>query len=375
MPRGGNQPLSAHEATLGLPPGFTARHVPTDSRPEGASRAITWLSDARPTRQNHWPALALALIAQSEEVLAAAGTDTIIDGLNDELLIIERGGSNGRVVNTLNIAIKDREQDVARLRPLYNRALHVILVEMRRAHPSNPGHATQSWPQYRTFIDMLYALTPGERAAVAEWVWENGVLNAPEFRIAQQQDRRARPFHEVVAHLDTASRLGGAIFQAMVYAYLVADAPTLHIESHAVNTGSSRAGTVGDVDGFDGEYLILAAEAKDKHLSLDDEDDLQAFIEDVTNYPDVDAAIFARSFDDGLVHALREQGIRTVTRDEMAATVALWDPTKQIVAIKAMRYFFARIQKQPTLTAELDDFLDHLIELEQQQLADLLTAT
>jgi hypothetical protein len=200
-------------------------------------------------------------------------------------------------------------------------------------------------------------MLPAERAAVAGWVWQHGVLAREEVTRTQHRSRQLRPFFEVISRLDTSTRQGGVLFQAMVYAYIAADSPTLRVESNAVNTGSSRAGAIGDVDGFDGEFVVLAAEAKDKHLTLSDEDDLTSFIDDASTLPDVDAVVFARTFDDAIVSVLEQNGIRAVSRPEMRATVGLWDPTKQIVALKAMRYYMARIQKKPELLLVLDDFL------------------
>lgn len=359
MPRGGVRPMSDFIGDLGLPRGFSARSGGEDGVAYQA--AIEWLANQRPRRQNYWPALTLGFIAQAEQVLDALSTERLQDGLEDERLAIEQADTSARSpVYTLNLRAEDGDGSIVRLRPLYNAALGVIRTEMRRAHPSNPGHATQSWPHYRALIHLILSMSPSERTALAAWVWQHGVLEREEVTRTQHRSRQVRRFYEVVASFDTAHNQGGVFFQAMVYAYLAADSPTLRVESNAVNTGASRAGAVGDVDGYDGEFVVVAAEAKDRHLAAAQEDVLTGFIDDVSALPDADAVVFAHSFDQDMIGLLESQGLRTVSRAQMMATVALWDPMKQEVALKAMRYFLVRIQKNPELLAPLDAFLGAL---------------
>ncbi len=227
--------------------------------------------------------------------------------------------------------------------------------------PSAPGHATSRWRGYRDLIGLLGRMSPEGRLSVAEHVWATGVLPLEEILPAQERPRRPRPFLALVSRLDTSSGAhGGALFQAMVYAYLSADSPSLNVVSHPVNVGSSSAGALGDVDGYLGEEIVLAAEAKDKNLSMPDEGDLSTFIEDVDPYPDVDAVVFARDIDHQTREWLRSIGIRSVSRSDMMAVIELWDVPKQQNAVRAMRFFLAKIQKQPPLLARVIDFLAEL---------------
>ena len=116
---------------------------------------------------------------------------------------------------------------------------------MRRDHPSNAAHATQSWRAYRDFISLVYAATPGGRLAVAEEIWQSGVLAADERQWANGVERIVRPFELVLAEFPTQGATpGGAIYQALVFGFFRADSPNLTLESHSVNTASSRATTL-----------------------------------------------------------------------------------------------------------------------------------
>lgn len=68
--RGGNQPIENFENDLGMPAGFGARAADPGQAP-GA--ALDFLQNHRPPGQNYWPALVLALVAQSEKVLTDLG--------------------------------------------------------------------------------------------------------------------------------------------------------------------------------------------------------------------------------------------------------------------------------------------------------------
>ena len=307
MARGGNQPLKTFEAMLELPSGFASRSPKDDSDPAKTARAVKWLEKSRPSDQNAWPALTLAFVAQVEAALSSMKVKTHTDLLGGSRILTEQ---KGKPVRQLILTLPN---GMVPTRRYYNNAEKVIRTELNRTHPSMPGHATAGWQAYRDFISLLGSCSPSGRRIVAEWIWEHGVIALSERLVPTIRIRRPRPFHEVVKDLDTASgKTGGAMYQAMVYAYFVADSPTLTVVSHKVNTGSSRAGALGDVDGFLGESIVLAAEAKDKDLTLDDEDDLGGFLDDVAPHADVDAVVFARTFSADIAKVLKKKGIRAI---------------------------------------------------------------
>lgn len=318
--------------------------------------AIDFLENHRPPQQNYWPALTLALLAQAEELLAALGVSSLNDVFATVDIELEAAGGGAR--NTLNFVRPDGTQ--SKLRPAYGRTVAVIRSEMRRfAHPYSPGSQTGAWRSYRPFIEAIFGATPEERSTIARWVWEYGVLPIPETvpAGAGAGDRRERPFAYVLRHMPTASRPGGAIFQAEAYAYLRADAPNVILEAHAVNVASRRARLVGDVAGFRGDAIELAAEVKDLHISEDNLDEqLGDFLVEIAEVPDATAIVFAAGFTDEAREALAAQNVIPLDREQMAATAAVWDLPKQTEAMGALCYFLARIQNRPQLVRGVRNF-------------------
>lgn len=365
--RGGNQPLQSFASLLGLPGGFVQRQR---EYTDGYSQAIGFLEHERPKAQNHWPALTLALIAQAEDLLARERLSRVSD-------IIEQyppeASQAGKVVNTFNLPTSS---GVVKLRPYYNRAMDAIRVEMRRSHPSNAAHATQSWPAYSQFVDTIFACTPGERAAVADWIWQNGVLTAEERKFATAASRVIRPFEYLLLHFETHGHTpGGALYQAITFGYFRADSPNLTLESHSVNTGSSHADMIGDVAGFRGGEVELAIEVKDYKVDDDSvEQVLGDFLEDLVSAPNATAVVVAGEVTDKARERLNMSNVIALSRSQLTERVATWDLPKQQEAIRGCFYYLSRIQKSPKLAGVLSDFMGtHGITLDETEVVKSTT--
>ncbi|MGP5641552.1 hypothetical protein ACTXPS_19195 [Brachybacterium tyrofermentans] len=352
--RGGVQPLAVFCSDLGLPADFSARAGGEDDR--RLAEAVEWMRVSRPPKQNFWPALCLALIAQCEATLAAAQQESDEDPFSN-FPIESTSGSSGRIVNTLNFQVGGTK---VTLRPQFNRALQVIRVDMRRDHPSAAAHATQAWTGYRPLIVKIFQMTAAARTRFAEYVWDKGVLQAPERRWAEQAERIVRPFEKVLADFSTQSAPpGGALFQALVFGYFRADSPNLTLESHQVNTGSSRVDMPGDVAGFRGGEVELAVEVKDHAISVDTvESVLVDFLEDLNEAPNTTAVVVADEVDDASRARLAESNVIALSRAELRERVAIWDLPKQQEALRGAIYYLSRIQKRTQLVEKLVGFLN-----------------
>lgn len=352
---GGNQPVDRFRAELGLPEGFFDRAAGTSPM---LDRAVTWLTDERPRRQNHWPALTLAVVAQAEDGLLRLGQDSLADVFGQ--LAIEEMDPSGQPVNTLNLAVpapSAGDDDYVRLRGKYNLALSLILVRMRRnGHPSNPGHATQSWPAYRPLIQLVWAMTPADRRALVEWVWTNGVLPLDETQIVAAVERPVRPFELVLAEMPTASGRPGSVWQGLCYGYLRADSPNLQLESSKAQTGSRRSGLLGDVDGFVGDRVALAAECKDMTLTDDWRNELTEFLAQVNKVPGTLALVMCSDATEAARHEISEAGVVVLTRDQMRQTAAVWDEPKQWTALQGLFYYLRRIQKSEAILTQVREW-------------------
>ena len=349
--RGGRQPLSSFGARLGLPGDFTDRQG--DERNPELLAALNWLEHERPQKQNHWPALCLAFVAQAEEVLADAALDHA-DEVFDDFELAE--GTPQKPVNTMNVIFRDSTHA---LRPKYNAAMNVIRVEMRRDHPSNAAHATQSWRAYRDLVRLLYRMSPAARTRFAEHVWQKGVLDISERKFASKAERIVRPFEYVLDSFKTQGATpGGALFQGLVYGHFRADSPNLTLESHSVNTGSGRADMIGDVAGFRGDEVELAVEVKDHAINSANVDSvLTDFLEDLVDAPNATAVVAAAEVDDEARKHLAEVNVIALSRDDLRERVVTWDLPKQQEAIRGALYYLSRVQKNTTLVKRLTDFL------------------
>lgn len=313
--------------------------------------ALRWLAEERPMQQNHWPALTLAIVAQVQAVAEREGEVSFLDIFESNPP--EATEARGKVVNTLNFRLSSG--DSVKLRPLYNRTLHVIIHDMLREHPSNPGHATQSWPAYRPLIQKIGAMRPAERRSFVEALWGIAVLDKPARQLAAVVERVVRPFELVLREMPTYLKerdggRGGAVFQAIAFGYLRADSPNLILESHGVNVGSKRAAMLGDVDGFRGQEPELAAEVKD--LDLHDGniwDQLGNFLMEIAEAPNVTAMVFCKTITPSARQLLEREGMIVLDRDGLARRVASWDVPKQQEALRGTEYYLGRIQKSAKL--------------------------
>jgi hypothetical protein len=347
---GGHQPARRFGAELGLPSDFFDR---ADALGETFNAAVNWLQNDRPRRQNHWPALTLALVAQAEEGLGKLGQDAV-NGVFGKLRI-EATDSKGQPVNTLNLVVaRPGGEEVVRLRGKYNLALSLILTRMRRnGHPSNPGHATQSWPAYRRLIELVWSMSPSDRRALVEWVWDHGVLPLDETQIVAAVERPIRPFELVLASIPTASSRPGSVWQGLCFGYLRADSPNLQLESSRAQTGSRRSGLLGDVDGFVSDRVALAAECKDMTLGNDWREELTEFLAQVSRVPGTLAIVMCAAVTEDARSEITDAGLIVLTREQMRQTAAVWDEPKQWSALQSLFYFLRRIQKSEAILAQI----------------------
>ena len=349
--RGGQQPFSSFADRLMFPSGFSDRRGGEND--ESLAVAKCWLAKGRPPKQNFWPALTIALLSQAEAALDKAGEKRVDEVF--EVFEYDRG-TDIKPVNTLNFLINGEKIS---LRPRYTKAATAIRIDMRRDHPSSAPHATQAWNAYRPLIELIYAMSPAARTRFAEHVWDEGVNAASEKRWAERAERVVRPFEHVLSNFDTRNALpGGALFQSLVFGYFSADSPNLTLESHPVNTGSSRADMPGDVAGFRGGEVELAVEVKDMDISINDvEVILVDFLQDLTDAPNVTAVVVANQVDAASSARLGESNVVALSREELRTRVVTWDLPKQQEAIRGALYFLRRIQKKQELVDRLTSYL------------------
>lgn len=346
--------LGDHLSSLELPSDLLGRDT-TEADKVVATGILALHDDAVTKRRRRFATgLAVAFLAFTEELARQLPADaSLAEALThyppQDIL------PSGAPANTLTV---NGPQRLIGLRRYYNAAEHVIIRELARDYPNMAPHATQAWPQERAILDALLQATPGARRLFAEGLW--GRIEALyEFTEPGSGQRSIRPFEVVLRELPNTQRgePPGSVLQALAFAYFSADAPNVILETGKVGAGSSRSGRVGDIDGWSGNRLVLSVEVKDMDLAAGNLPVLDGFLRNLARAPDATAIVHARSFDEQIEVLLSEKNILTLSRDDMATNVSLWDVAKQRVAVDAMRYFIGKVQRSGKLLVRFEKFL------------------
>lgn len=157
------------------------------------------------------------------------------------------------------------------------------------------------------------------------------------------------------AEFDAFALPPGSAFQGVIFAYIRADAPHLHLDVSKVGAGAKRLQRVGDIDGWEGERLVLSAEVKHFHLKRDDIHDLSNFANEVSKRKAM-GIVAAASFADEARADLEGLGLRTLDADDLLRVIELWDPLKQRAAVAAFTYYAHHIEKNMVLIKRLKAF-------------------
>jgi hypothetical protein len=347
-----SEPLADYVEQLGLPPDIAVRVPDMTTRVE----AVLASFQSQRTSRRFLPGLALAMLALVERVLAHEGVESEAGGI--EAYELQTHNPRGAHVNTLNVILGDG--DMVRLRPLYTGVQHVIVHELRRYDfPNMPGHATQAWRQHQDLLDGLFAMTPNERRAFLGEAWST-VTALHRFVRRTVADAQPRPFAVILGEFPNTQRgePAGAVLQGLAFAYYRADSPNVTIETGKVGAGSRRTGRVGDVDGYDGPELILSIEVKDADIVDPQDDTLDGFLANLSEWADATAIVLARSAADGVVEELAKQNVAVLTRERMLDAVLRWDLNKQRLAAREFYYYLDRVQRHSSLTQRFEAFIE-----------------
>lgn len=342
--------LDDYLADLGFQESFAGR---TPDRSGVALEVIDSFTEQFPSR-NFILGLMLAFIGVVEDLLAQAQADrsstALVDYPPEQLL------PNGRRRNALYI--KGPVHDIS-LRTYYNHAERVVLYTLRRyGYPNCAPHATQAWEQHKGDLVKLFGMSPEQRRAVADAIWE-AALALPASPTRSSDEATPRPFTELLTAFE--NRVGnepkGAVLQGLAFAYYRADAPNVTLETGKVGAGSARVGRVGDVDGWSGSRLVLSIEVKDYRVDMDEIPVLGSFLGNLAEWPDATAIVVAQGFTAPAEQALREMNILVLDRPTMLRNVELWDLRKQQLAMREFEYYLVRQQRNDKLVRRLEAFV------------------
>jgi hypothetical protein len=214
------------------------------------------------------------------------------------------------------------------------------------------------------WIDALLQLSPKQAANVEKQAIEFVLATLPSHELdASTLTPIRRRFSRLLQQFDMTAQKGeprGGAFQGVVYAYIRADSPHLHLDVAKAGAGSRRLNRVGDVDGWQGERLILSVEVK--HVRIANADEVADFANQV-GHRNALGLVVGESFEESARQLIEDSGLRAIDRDELIARVDIWDPIKQDAAVDAFSYYVCHIEKCMPLINRLHNFL---VELEQE---------
>jgi hypothetical protein len=326
--------------------------------------------DAHPDRGGRMLiGLVMAFVSIAEQVLAIRDEDSLEDALEhvERLSVYETGRNQGRKVNSLIIEVED-EKGAPRqvgIRGPYDGFLNVIRGDLRRFdYPSSAPHATQAWSAHIEELETVFAMSSGERRATAELLWQL-VLELPEHRRRTQPRKGVQPFVTVLEDFHSSRGKGeptGALLQGLAYGFIRADAPTLDISTARVRSGRRRGGGVGDIDGFDGPDIALAAEVKDFEITR--ASDLAGFMANLGDWPDAVAFVVCKGATADVIQLAESNNVTVVTRKQMIDASRLWTIDKQLMAVRSAFGYFVHYEQNDALIQRFSTFLkDREIDL------------
>ena len=343
-----NESLSYYVIDLGLPEDFTERE---SDKTDDVVEMNASLDISGNRRRNYLKGVYPAFVILAEWLCDQNGVESIRHVYTQfpPVETVATGTANTLILGNPNLS----------LRTAYNNVEKVIRHDLQRPdYPNCAPHATQSWNQYSDEFEAICAMTPGEREALMELLWDR-ILAIPPIEAQDGYEREIRPFEHIVLNFPTAPHEPpGVVLQALAYAYYRADSPSVTFRPYKVGSGSSRVGAAGDVDGWTGKVLALSVEVKDKRIDETNLNEIDQFIRQLTRWPNATGIVLATEFSPEAIDFLAEHNILAFDRTRMATNVSYWDVPKQKLAVQELYYYFGVIQRNTHLTNRFEDFCD-----------------
>lgn len=267
--------------------------------------------------------------------------------------------------STLTVQRNGDPKDVVTIRPAYNKIHNFYLYQEKRiGYPRSEPYATGKWADYRRWLDALVTFSAAELQEVRdkavtymlsvlekrEFDPSKVVVDPPIFLMLLEQfpwDQRAK------------GEPTGAAFQAMVFAYIRADAPHLQVETRKVRTGSARLKGIGDIDAWEGQRLTITAEVKHLVFRTEDLEHCDPFVEEVKQRAAL-GMIVAWDFAPGVADEVQTAGLVPLTIMDLMKTVRIWDPVKQRAAMNAFEWAVVQKEQSPGLIGRYEDFMQSI---------------
>lgn len=267
--------------------------------------------------------------------------------------------ARGAAANTLIVDLPDGSTKSIRF--YYDRVQDEIRSDHQRLDfPSAAPHATQAWRDYQHWLGTMVSATRSEVMQLRSEILAFVLGALPSHELDETLLAKEPPvFSLLLEKFPLGVQKGeptGAAFQGAVFAYLRADAPHLQVEVRKVRTGSKRVGGIGDIDAWDGDRLILSAEAKHKLITEADVAGIEGFVNAIAKRKAIGLMV-AESFTPGAKNLLADKGLKALSLNDLINLVSIWDPMKQRIAAQSYLYYASHVEQNAALTGRVKEFI------------------
>lgn len=265
-------------------------------------------------------------------------------------------------VSTLTVKFESSSSKQKTIRPAYEAVHRYYIHDNKRLdYPRSQPYATGKWSDYRSWLDAMVSFTKEELERLRDDT-KAFVLEQLAPQIFDPSTVKSDPpiFAMLLNEFDFGARgkgePTGAAFQAMVFAFIRADAPHLQVEGKKVRVGSARIGDIGDIDAWEGPQLVKSAEVKHFVVGEDIISELEYFTSEVQQRGAM-GLVVAQDFREGVREKIEALKLIPLSLSDIASHVRLWDPLKQRAALTAFLYIIVHREQNSALIKRVDDFL------------------
>ncbi|MGB0834754.1 MAG: hypothetical protein ACPGR2_09560 [Psychrobium sp.] len=269
-------------------------------------------------------------------------------------LVEKRAGSKANTlsinVNGNQIGIRKFEENVA---DFFHKA-------DRSEYPSAYVYNTGQWKKYLTLLETCFKLSRNGRYKALSNLIDFGFSAMEKNIYFERSEYRVNIFSEVIRSYERTDpkENGGLTFQAIAFAFFVADRPHLHVIADKVRTGSARQKRIGDIDCYNGLDLEYSVEVKDFEINEKNfERQIGEFIRDC-NRKKAQSCVFCAAYNLDEIEALETFETTFLDQDDIQFIVETWDFQKQEKALAAMLHYLAHIEQNPLAVTRLLTFIN-----------------
>ncbi|MCG6280782.1 MULTISPECIES: hypothetical protein [Vibrio harveyi group] len=232
----------------------------------------------------------------------------------------------------------------------------------RSDYPSAYVYNTGQWTKFIFLLEKAFQLSEQGRYVAVSNLIDFGLSNLTRNIYFDREHYPIRIFDNIIKNYLRTSKdeNGGLTFQAIVFGYLFADRPHLHLVADKVRTGSARQKRIGDIDCYDGLTLEYSAEVKDFEIGKSNfERQVGEFIRECERKK-TDSAIFCPSYVQDDISNLDIKRTKLIDQENILYIVSTWDWKKQERAYQGMLHYLSHIEQNAKSVQRLLAFVDSL---------------